>query len=288
MGSEPPERSFVSIVITVRNEGKHLRHLLESLVPQEGPNEIIVVDALSRDGTFEIAEEFARRYPGRFHALQRYGSRGMGRNAGVAEAKGEFIAFTDGDCFADSQWIGRMRESFGQDDIVAGRTVPIGPSQYSMLERVELFQHGSDVTFPSCNLGYRRSLFVGLGGFDARLITAEDIDLNLRAVETGAHIRYDDRAIIYHQMRPTFLRFLYQAFWNGYGRKQLTEKHGSLWGNYRIRRLVSAQRSVIAWARLVAALGGYLTRVATGNRLLTESPHDRASARREMDELRTA
>jgi GT2 family glycosyltransferase len=133
-----------------------------------------------------------------------------------------------------------------------------------VLERVELFQRGNDVTYPSCNLAYRRSLFVALGGFDPRFITAEDIDLNLRAVERGATIRFAPRAIVQHQMRSTFVRFLLQAFWNGYGRKQLTEKHGSLWGNYRVRRLMSNQKTLISWVRLVAALVGYLCRVLTG------------------------
>lgn len=288
MGSEPAGPSFISVVITVRNEGAHLRRLLESLVGQEGPFEVVVVDALSRDRTFAIAQEFAARYPDRFRAFQRFGSRGMGRNAGVTDAKGEFVAFTDGDCFADSQWLARMRESLRRDDVVAGRTVALGKSQYNVLERVELFQRGNDVTFPSCNLGYRRSLFLGLGGFDPHFITAEDIDLNLRAVQAGTRIRYDERAIIYHQMRSTFVRFLYQAFWNGYGRKQLTEKHGSLWGNYRVRRLVVGQRTVIAWARLAAAIGGYMTRLVTGNRLIQEMPPKPGAARRELDERRTA
>jgi glycosyltransferase involved in cell wall biosynthesis len=287
LGSEPAEPSLISVVITVKNESANLRHLLESLVPEEGPYEVIVVDALSRDSTFEIAQEFAQKYPDRFRAFQKFGSRGMGRNAGVAQAKGEFIAFTDGDCFVDSGWLTCLRESLRTSDVVAGQTATVGRHQYNVLERVELFQRGSDVTYPSCNLAYRRSLFLRLGGFDPRFITAEDIDLNLRAVEAGAHILYDGRAIVYHQMRPTFIRFLYQAFWNGYGRKQLTEKHGSLWGNYRVRRLMSGQRSVIAWARLTAALAGYMTRVTTGNRLVDESGSEELAPSMEIEGART-
>ena len=86
----------------------------------------------------------------------------------------------------------------------------------------------------------------------------------MRAVQTGASIVYQPEAIVYHHMRSTFVRFLIQAFWNGYGRKQLTEKQGSLWGRYRVRRLISDQRGVMAWARLTAALAGYTTRVITG------------------------
>ena len=231
---------------------------------QEPPFEVVLVDALSHDGSFGIAMEYARRFPDRIRAVQRFGSRGIGRNAGAALARGELIAFTDGDCVADPSWLAELRRGFDRSDVVAGRVIPFGKSASTALDRVEQFQQGSDGTHPSCNLGYRRELFRRMGGFDPRFITAEDIDLNLRAVSAGARIEPVPEAIVRHEMRPTFLRFLIQAFWNGYGRKQLTEKHGRLWGNYRVRRLLQTQRTVIAWARLSAAMAGYLVRVVTG------------------------
>jgi glycosyltransferase involved in cell wall biosynthesis len=261
VGAKPP---FISVVVTVKNEARHLRRLLDSLRVQEPPFEVVLVDALSRDGTWEIAKEFADAGPDRFRIFQRYGSRGIGRNIGAANARGTHLAFTDGDCIADTHWLSEIRRGFEGSRIVAGRSVAIGSPHYVDLERVELYQRGNDVTFPSCNLGYEKALFQEIGGFDPRLITAEDIDLNLRAVLTGASIRYVPEAMIYHHVRATLLRFLYQAFWNGYGRKQLTEKHGSLWGNYRYSRLLHAQRTPVAWLRLAAAMTGYLSRVLTG------------------------
>jgi GT2 family glycosyltransferase len=273
LGSEPGEPIFVSIVVTVKDEGKHLPSLLTSLLAQAPPFEIVLVDALSRDHTVQVAEEFRRRAPDRLRIFRQYGSRGIGRNTGVTQARGTYIVFIDGDCIADSHWLAELRTGFATSPVVAGRTVPIGSAAFGSLDRVELFQQGNDVTFPSCNLGYRRELFERLGGFDPRFITAEDIDLNLRASQLGYHPRYVPEAIVYHEMRETFIRFLYQAFWNGYGRKQLTEKHGSLWGNYRLRRLISTQRSVFAFTRLAAAFGGYVTRVVTGSdRRLTPHP----------------
>jgi len=242
----------------------HIAQLLESLVGQDGPVEIVLVDAESRDRTRAIAEAFAAQHPGLLRVIERSGSRGVGRNIGVHEARGTWIAFIDGDCFADSQWLRRLRASLATSPVVAGRTTIVGKPRYGTLERVELYQRGFDVTYPSCNLAYHRDLFDRLGGFDPRFITAEDIDLNMRAVGAGATIVYRPDAIVYHHMRTTFVRFLYQAFWNGYGRKQLTEKHGSLWGRYRVRQLIAGQRGVIAWARLTAALAGYVTRVITG------------------------
>jgi len=266
LGSNATTPSLVSVVITVRNEAQHIGQLLESLRIQPGPVEVVLVDAQSRDGTLEFAESFAARHPGFLRVFERNGSRGIGRNVGVHEARGEWVAFIDGDCFADSRWLERLRAGLAQSPVVAGRTVVVGKHPYGQLERVELLQQGFDVTFPTCNLAYRRDLFLRLGGFDPRFITAEDIDLNMRAVQSGAAILYRPDALVYHHMRGTFLRFLIQAFWNGYGRKQLTEKHGSLWGRYRVRRLITDQRGVIAWLRLTAALAGYVTRVATGRK----------------------
>jgi glycosyltransferase involved in cell wall biosynthesis len=265
LGSDVARRPLISIVITVRNEERHLGQLLESLLIQEEPFEIVVVESESRDRTLEIAQEFAARRPDRIRVFRRPGSRGIGRNRGVAAARGEFVAFIDGDCFADSQWLHALREGLTAAPVTAGRTVIVGKPGYGRLERVELFQQGNDVTYPSCNLAYGRALFETLGGFDPRFITAEDIDLNLRAVERGATIRYVPEAVVYHHVRANFVRFLYQAFWNGYGRKQLTEKHGSLWGRYRYRQLVTGQRGLVAWARLTAAFAGYMARVATGS-----------------------
>jgi glycosyltransferase involved in cell wall biosynthesis len=266
LGSESGRRPLISVVVTVKNEERGLARLFESLLVQERPLEIVLVDALSHDRSWSIAEEYRARYPKLFRIERKFGSRGMGRNEGVRLATGDYIAFIDGDCVADSRWLHEIRAGFEEAPVVAGRTVAVGSTRYGELERVELFQKGNDVTFPSCNLGYRRALFESLGGFDPHFITAEDIDLNLRAVEHGAHLRSVPDAIVYHQMRTTLPRFLVQAFWNGYGRKQLTEKHGSLWGNYRVRRLVQSQRTVIAWARLTAAFAGYGTRFITAGR----------------------
>jgi glycosyltransferase involved in cell wall biosynthesis len=252
-----------SIVITVKNEEAHLEQLLESLLSQEPPLEIILVDAFSTDRTFEIAQDFAKKHPDILRVYQVRGRRGFGRNFGVQKARGSRVYFIDGDCVADSHWLAALKAGFSEGGVVAGKTLTIGVPKYASLERVELFHRGMDVTYPSCNLAYNRDLFEKLSGFDGRFETAEDIDLNLRAVTQGAKIVYRPEAVVYHNSRTNIFRFLLQAFWNGYGRKQLTEKHGHLWAHYRYRRMLETQRSVLAYARLAAALTGYFTRLIT-------------------------
>jgi glycosyltransferase involved in cell wall biosynthesis len=268
---------FISVVITVRDEERNLAALLDSLLVQEPPFEVVLVDAFSEDRTWEIAQEYQRKHPELLRIFQRRGHRGAGRNAGVEEANGSLIAFTDGDCVADPRWLAELRRGFGKAPVLAGKIVIEGPPVFSQLERVEVFQRGMDVTYPSCNLAYRRELFLKLGGFDPRFITAEDIDLNLRAVRAGANIVFVPGAVVRHRVRETVMRFLFQAFWNGYGRKQLTEKQGQMWASYRYRRMISTQSSPLAYARLLAALAGYFVRLVTVSGTPQRIPQDEGS-----------
>ena len=249
---------LISIVVTVRNEEQRIRNLLDSLVVQEPPWEVVVVDAYSEDATRTIVEEYARSYPEvRLHL--KGGTRGVGRNHGAAMARGDVLAFIDGDCIANPFWLKEIRASFKQGgrDVVAGKTLVLGYAPFAELERVELKVAGYDVTFPSCNLAYRREKFLAIRGFDPQFMTAEDIDLNYRAVRTGSTIIYNERAIVYAMARDTYLGFFKQAFWNGFGRKQLTLKHGRLWKSYSFANMIG--RSMNAWyvIRLFFGMLGY-------------------------------
>jgi glycosyltransferase involved in cell wall biosynthesis len=253
----PPE-GLVSVVITVRNEERHLAALLDSLVAQEGPLEVLVIDSNSEDRTLDIARGYEASHPGVVRATVHGGTRGESRNFGVRQARGELVAFIDGDCVASPQWLRELRQGLARAPVAAGRTEHVGFGPFERLERVELRHGGYDVTLPSCNLAYRRRVFEQLGGFDPWFRTAEDIDLNYRAVGHGHAIVVMPRAVVFARTRDTMGGFLKQALWNGYGRKQLTLKHGKLWQRYSLRRMVAQHHNPWALLRLAAALLGYL------------------------------
>lgn len=52
----------ISVIVTVLNEEKNIRDLIVSLIPQEQPFEVIVVDSMSSDRTPKILEEYAAKY----------------------------------------------------------------------------------------------------------------------------------------------------------------------------------------------------------------------------------
>ncbi len=244
------------MVTTVRNEARNIAALLDSLVTQEPPIEVLVVDAHSTDATRDIVREYEKKYEF-VHLYVRGGTRGAGRNFGIAKARGEGVAFTDGDAIANPFWIKELREGLRQRDVVAGRTIQIGYRPFEELERVELIVEGTDVTYPSSNLAYEKSVLIEIGGFDEWFVTAEDIDLNLRAVRAGHPIGFRANAVVYHRTRDSMFDFLRQALWNGAGRKQLTLKHGALWQHYRPFEMMRQETNFWSLLRLAAALLGY-------------------------------
>ncbi|MEE9116580.1 MAG: glycosyltransferase, partial [Thermoplasmata archaeon] len=113
---------FISVVVTVRNEERNIGDLLDSLVSQEGPLEIIIVDAYSTDRTREIVKEYQEHYEYVKYHLKG-GTIGAGRNFGVEKSTGEAVAFIDGDCIANTFWLKNLREELNNSKVVAGRTI---------------------------------------------------------------------------------------------------------------------------------------------------------------------
>src|SRR5947208_16753812 len=65
------------VIIPTYNESGNLKRLIPSILEQ-GPFDILIIDDNSPDGTGEMAEEFAHRFPGRVSVLHRPGKLGLG------------------------------------------------------------------------------------------------------------------------------------------------------------------------------------------------------------------
>jgi glycosyltransferase involved in cell wall biosynthesis len=262
------ERMLVSIVITVKNEAETMPQLLDSLLTQEKPFEIIVVDAKSSDGTAEIVSRYASKHQ-EIKFVSYDNTRGESRNYGVKLAQGDAIAFTDGSCIADPKWLHELRKRLQENyDIVAGNTVRSGFSGFSRAGRVELFLNGGDASFPTCNIAYKKEVFDRVGGFDSWFKEAEDVDINYRALDSGAKMIYEPQAVIHHTGGETFSSFMKKSFWYGFGRKELDIRHGSLWSKYNMMDIVRIRKGESWWklVRLTIAFLGYVTCLLIGGK----------------------
>jgi len=251
----------VSIVIITRNEENYIKDLLDSLVTQTvTPHEIIVVDAESTDDTQQIVRRYMRNYD--FVKLYiEPGTRGEGRNFGAFKATGNIIAFIDADCIANAFWAQEIVEGMKKADVVAGQSVRLGYHAFSDLQRVGIIHKGVDVTYPSCNLAYSKKTFKKINGFDPSFKEAEEVELNFRAVDAGFKLIYHPQAIVYHRVRESIRGFIKQSFWYGFGRKELTQKHGSLWSKYEPIEMVKITANESTWKliRLFISAFGYLS-----------------------------
>jgi hypothetical protein len=92
-------RAVVSVIVPARDEEACLGACLKSLVEQAGVAfEIIVVDDASTDRTREIAESFAGvRVVDAGSLLAGWSGKNNALTAGVRQAKGEWLLFTDAD-----------------------------------------------------------------------------------------------------------------------------------------------------------------------------------------------
>lgn len=217
-----------------------LRSIAASLLPDSTEWEVIVVDNGSRDETRKVVEDFCGRYPGRFHYLYEPGpGKSYALNAGVRNAAGDILAFTDDDVVVEPAWLANITKPLRLDDGLAGvggRTLP--PSSFSLppwlphndafaLAPLAIFDFGpvgrqlAEPPFGN-NMAYRKAVFERHGGFridlgprsDARCPQkSEDSEFGARLLTAGEGVWYEPSALLYHSIPETRITRKYFLDW---------------------------------------------------------------------------
>jgi glycosyltransferase involved in cell wall biosynthesis len=125
----PTPRPQLSLVFPVFDEEENIGLLLDralGLAPQlAGSFEIVVVDDGSRDGSLRVIEERRRAEP-RIRLLRHAANRGYGAalRAGLREASGELVFFSDADLQFDLDQLSKLLAHTHEFDVVAGYRQP--------------------------------------------------------------------------------------------------------------------------------------------------------------------
>ena len=178
---------LVTVVVAAYNGEKFLRETLESVFAQDFDSyEVVFVDDGSQDGTAEIAKSFPVRY---LH--QENGGLPAARNAGLALARGELIAFLDDDDLLPPSKL-RVQAAYLLDHPETGCV--LGRQEWIVEEGVEPPPMPRDPIFGEVGgiqlvtAMVRRRVLEELGGFDESYRYAEDRDLFIRMREHGVEI----------------------------------------------------------------------------------------------------
>ena len=123
---------LVSAIIIFLNGETYLEEAVESIFAQTCENwELLLVDDGSTDGSSAIAKAYAQQYPDKVRYLEHenHQNRGMSatRNLGVANARGEFIAFLDADDIWQPLKLERQLEAF---DTCPRAGMVVNPTKY--------------------------------------------------------------------------------------------------------------------------------------------------------------
>ena len=202
----------VSVIATVRNEHSTIARLLDSLLTQSHkPDEILIVDGASTDGTLEILQDYAQRHG--IRVISKACNIAEGRNMGIAAASGTYIAVTDAGCLVDADWLKELMICFATDesiDVVAGNFRFETRSQFEEAVVLATFQPNRDNTeaarfYPSSrSLALKKSAWVKAGGYPEWLYAAEDTLFNIRLRQIGCHFVFGQHAIVRWRPRETW------------------------------------------------------------------------------------
>ena len=238
-----------SVIVAVRNEKEYIERCIESLFNQDfdGKYEVIVVDGMSDDGTYEILQELQRKY--NFVLLRNPKiNAAAGRNIGIKHAKGKFIAFIDGDAYAYKDWLSSIKKIFERVDTdgVGGpdllpedasfkskaiglvMTSPLArggrfnPStQHTMMEEERFVDH-----IPTCNLCLKREIFDEVGLFDESFVKGQDLELSYRIRKAGHKLFYSPSVKVVHYRKQTFRSFARQIYKWAKAKVAIIKKYG--------------------------------------------------------------
>ncbi len=241
----------VSVVIAVYNSEMSIAKCLQSLAEMTHPHyEVIVVDDGSTDRTRLVCNSFPWI---RLLSVQN-GGPSRARNIGVGKARGKYIAFTDGDCIVDPEWLGQLERPFGDPQVAGVGGDQISPDDESEKGRIiqefmktigfitDYVKNVSVITQtdhnPTCNVMYRRSVLDETGGFDEDLWPGEDVDLDLRIRRQGHRLLYNPSAVVKHY-RPNSYR-AYARMMRRYGSAQayLVRRYGKFRTIHRVPLLL--------------------------------------------------
>jgi glycosyltransferase involved in cell wall biosynthesis len=256
------------------------------------PDEIVICDGGSSDGTWELLEAAEKEIkkirsaappdkknlPAPLRVLRRPDVNiAVGRNEAIAPAYGEVIAVTDAGCLPDKNWLEELVKPFADPQVkaVAGRWrfagLEPGEPRPNLFQRAAAAYLGlpdeSAAYLPSSrSVAFRKEVWAAVRGYPTELTFAgEDTLFDLRVQAAGYSFYQAPRAIVRWPVRrslPTFLRMAFR-YGRGDGEANLNRRAvARTWVKFSLAGLAIAGAAAFAAHQTQAR--GFATALAVG------------------------
>jgi rhamnosyltransferase len=233
----------VSVVIPTRNAAVWLPALLDRLADQAPvpPQEVILVDSSSRDGTRELA---AARPEVRLLTVERF-THGGARNLGIRAATGECIALLTQDALpADEHWLARLLEPLADPEVAGVYARQIPRPDADPLERFFLADRFPNLRAPAVRRHegreppvYPKTFFSNVSSalrrsdalaypFDESLLMGEDQQYARDVLMAGRTLVYQPTARVWHSHAYSPWQTVKRYFDSTVAFRQLSAQHG--------------------------------------------------------------
>jgi len=267
----------VSVIATVLNEKDAIERLLTSLDGQtRRPNEVVIADGGSTDGTLSILESRACSPAVPLRLLHTPGANiSQGRNAAISAAAGSLIATTDAGVRLEDDWLEKLLAPFedtttGQAiSVVAGWFVPDPQTLFETAMGATVLPQLRDVnpaTFlpSSRSVAFRKAAWEASGGYPEWLDYCEDLIFDLRLRDLYGPFAFAPGAVVHFRPRGTLKAFFkqYYRYARGDGKADLwRRRHAIRYLTYLVLGpllvILALIQSPWWWLALLAGLAAY-------------------------------
>ena len=206
----------ISMVIPTLNPGSAFKAIIDSILSQTMvPDEIIIVDSSSDDGSIDFVKEIDRvKLITVKHADFDHGKT---RDQAVRKATGDFVILMTQDALLyDKYSIEHLVDAITRDDrigVVGGRQIAYPdakkaeklirefnyPDKSSVWDKSSIRELGIKAFMISDVFAiYRKSAYLECGGFDYPILTNEDMLMAQKFLDHGYEVGYEASACVYH------------------------------------------------------------------------------------------
>jgi len=291
MNTVTPDRPMLSVVIPTLGRST-LVETLESLVNTQSASalEIIVAGTIPDPIVAAAIAHMQALHPWIQHMQISFprGDSSEKKNAGWRAARAEVVAFLDDDVIISPDWPQRVLAPFSNPKVGLVSGPSLVPDELPLMARLAgvtlaskasgyvAARYSAEGAAPfvakwssliGCNMAFRKSLLVELGGFDVAFWPGEEMLAAFRVTQAGHDLVFAPGAALKHFPRASFGGFLRQMF--GYGATRIrlmragvecewTTLIPAVWVASLIMLVPVAPFIQLAWWLLLANLGMYL------------------------------